>query len=184
MQLSLWLFSTKWIGIAIAIVKMGAQPMLEPDGNHSWNRNCIINHRCEWTHVAYSHHTKVGAMRRRLNNRQKRSKNKRQNYRNFRFRLRFGVMWMSLKYESLTREFEDSVHLSVELKMKAGHVITIKHFCNIHSDLEHMAIYGVIVYLQICKQKHLIKARNVMNHVLLTYHMIIFIHQTTLRSPR
>ena len=50
---------------------MGAQPILEPDGNHNWNLNCIINHRREWTLMTYSHQAKVKAMRRRSNNRQK-----------------------------------------------------------------------------------------------------------------
>ena len=33
------------IGIAIAIAKMGPQPILEPNGNG----NRVINFRCEWT---------------------------------------------------------------------------------------------------------------------------------------
>ena len=48
---------------------------------------------------------------------------------------------MGRKYESLAREFHDSIHLSVELKLKAGHAITIKHFCNIiQSDLDHTSV--------------------------------------------
>ena len=39
--------------IGITIVKMGVQPVLEPNGNY--NRNIVINLRCEWTRRAHSH---------------------------------------------------------------------------------------------------------------------------------
>ena len=38
-------FSAREIGITIA--KMDAQPSVEPNGNY--NRNRVINSRCEWT---------------------------------------------------------------------------------------------------------------------------------------
>ena len=39
--------------IGITIVKMGVQPVLEPNG--TYNRNIVINLRCEWTLRAHSH---------------------------------------------------------------------------------------------------------------------------------
>ena len=38
--------------MGIAIAKMGAQPIIEPNDMDNCNRNDVINYRCEWTLIA------------------------------------------------------------------------------------------------------------------------------------
>ena len=59
-RLRLRFLSIGWIGIAITITKMGAQPILKPNGYCNLNR--VINQRYEWTTKGCSHSVTASAI--------------------------------------------------------------------------------------------------------------------------